>query len=133
MLIEVVSDLQGEGRHTRTKGFNSRTNFNNATPQIIGMDVREAVHDQMTHELETLNKSAKSQSVAPENAVTDPTEWDKSYHMARDEKNKVFLPDLLEKNESDPAYRVRISSSLPLNFQLNQCRIFFPVSRAIFC
>jgi hypothetical protein len=77
------------------------------------MDVWEAVHDRMTYKLGTLNESAKSQSVAPENAVTDPTEWDKSYHMARDEKNKVFLPDLLEEKESDPAYRVRISPSLP--------------------
>ena len=75
------------------------------------MDIREAVHDRMTHELETLNESAKPQSVALENAVTDPTEWDKSYHMARDEKNRIFLPDLLEQNESDPAYRVRISPS----------------------
>ena len=113
MLNEIVFDHQGESRHTRTKGFNSWTNFNNATPQIIGMDVREAVHDRMTHELEMLNESAKSRSVAPENAVTDSTEWDKSYHMARNEKNKVFLPDLLEENELDPAYHVRISPSLP--------------------
>jgi len=73
------------------------------------MDIREAVHDRMTHELETLN-SSKPQTIAPENSVIEPSELDKSYHMARDEKNKIYLPDLLEQNGTDPAYRVRISS-----------------------
>ncbi|KIM42576.1 hypothetical protein M413DRAFT_408453 [Hebeloma cylindrosporum] len=98
-----LSSKLGESQHTRTKGFNNRTNFNNATPQIIGMDVREAVHDRMTYDLEDL-KSSESQTTAPENSVIEPTELDKGYHMARDEKNKVYLPDLLEQNETDPAY-----------------------------
>jgi len=75
------------------------------------MDIREAVHDRMTHELEALI-SSKSQTITPENSIIEATELDKSYHMARDEKNKVYLPDLLEQNSTDPAYRVRISSSL---------------------
>jgi len=74
------------------------------------MDIREAVHDRMTHELETLN-SSKSQTVAPENSVIEPTKLDKSYHMARDEKNKIYLPDLLEQNGTGPAYRVSSSYS----------------------
>ncbi|KAF8955983.1 hypothetical protein BDZ97DRAFT_1672464, partial [Flammula alnicola] len=89
---------------TKLVSYNNRTNFNNATPQIIGMDVREAVHDRMTHELEMLN-SENSQTIAPEINVIEPTELDKTYHMARDEKNKIYLPDLLEQNETDPAYR----------------------------
>jgi len=79
------------------------------------MDIREAVHDRMTHELETLN-SSKSQPVSPENSVIEPTELDKSYHMAHDEKNKIYLPDLLEKNGTDPAYCIRISSSVLQGF-----------------
>lgn len=75
------------------------------------MDIREAVRDRMTHELETLN-SSKSQTTAPENSVIESTELDKSYRVARDERNKIYLPDLLEQNGTDPAYRVRISSSL---------------------
>ena len=46
----IYSD-QGESRHSRLKGQNNRTNFNNATPQTIGIDVRQSVHARMTHEL----------------------------------------------------------------------------------
>ena len=38
---------KGESRHSRLKDQNDRTNYNNATPQIIGIDIREAVHARM--------------------------------------------------------------------------------------
>jgi len=38
-LIELIYFNQGESRHSRLKGQNNRTNYNNPTPQIIAIDV----------------------------------------------------------------------------------------------
>ncbi|KAF8965639.1 hypothetical protein BDZ97DRAFT_2057933 [Flammula alnicola] len=102
-----LSTKVGESRHTRLKGHNNRTNFNNAIPQIIGMDIRETVHARMTHELEMLESHSRGGSKAFDSETDNVQleELEKSFHIARDEKNKIYLPDFVRVNQSDPAFR----------------------------
>ena len=91
------------------KGQNHRTNFNNATPQIIGIDVREAVHARMSHELEILKAyNNDNTSTNGEDDNLQLSDLNKRYHIALSERHKIFLPDLLTQNQADPAFRVII-------------------------
>jgi hypothetical protein len=101
-----IDSDQGEGRHSRLKGHNSRTNLNNATPQIIGIDVREAVHARMTYELSELDRKPEEPQVEAQEAITDLRH---GYHIAAEERpsNRVYLPDFLREHQGDPAVTVR--------------------------
>ncbi|KAF8879128.1 hypothetical protein BD779DRAFT_1162769 [Infundibulicybe gibba] len=99
-----LSTKLGESRHTRLKNYNNRTNFNNATPQIINIDVRDAVHLRMTHELEDLESSSTGEDT---DSLATPDELIGAYRISSDERprNRQFLPDLVKKNQGDPAFK----------------------------
>lgn len=66
------------------------------------MDTREQVHDRMTHELEELNRTPDS-----EPPQTTHQELMKSYRIAStDERNKVYIPELVDERRDDPAIKV---------------------------
>jgi hypothetical protein len=115
-----VSDLisQGEHRHRVLKGMNSRTNRNNAIPQIIKMDVRHAAHVRIENELKTLEQGVQAEGKTNiSNDYQDTTtesanSLDKRYHIAKDEKNSIFLGDLVDGHKHDRAFQVYHAASL---------------------
>ncbi|KAF9522279.1 hypothetical protein CPB83DRAFT_777309, partial [Crepidotus variabilis] len=109
IIFNLLICFQGETNHRVIKGRNDRSNMNNAIPQIIKMDVREAVHEQMTQELENLEKISAGTTQAGKGALpADPEpDFSTSYSISsKDESQRVFLPDLLQANSSDPAFKV---------------------------
>ncbi|KAJ7076247.1 hypothetical protein B0H15DRAFT_790815 [Mycena belliarum] len=89
----------GELQHRTVKKWNGRSNKNNAIPQIIKMDVREAAHERMQQEIAALAPLKVSR--APVKAV-DPVPLDQHHRIAADESSRVYFRDL---DMSDPAFK----------------------------
>ena len=110
--IGLIYFNQGESRHSHLKSQNNHTNYNNATPQIIGIDVRQAVHAQMTHELSELERmTERSLVVEPQEANPEVTH---GYRIAAEERpsNRENLPEFLHQHQGDAAVIVRVHSFL---------------------
>ncbi|KAJ7493379.1 hypothetical protein B0H11DRAFT_1911278 [Mycena galericulata] len=86
--------FQGELQHRVVKRWNGRSSKNNATPQIIKMDVRESAHERMQQEL------VRHEPVKP----VDPVSLDQHHRIAKDESTKVYFSDI---EFTDPAFKTR--------------------------
>jgi hypothetical protein len=99
----VVFWLQGELQHSVIKGWNDRTNQNNAVPQIINIDVREAVHERIG---EALQAASGTPAATAESGV-DQTDVAAHHYIGKDESGpKLYLTHWLREHQEDPAYKV---------------------------
>ncbi|KAJ7441110.1 hypothetical protein FB451DRAFT_1106240, partial [Mycena latifolia] len=93
----------GELQHRVVKRWNGRSNKNNAIPQIIKMDVREAAHERMEQEISRRLQASQT----PKDPVKppEPIALEQHHRIAVDESNKLYLSDWLSENSADPAFK----------------------------
>ncbi|KAH7919092.1 hypothetical protein BV22DRAFT_1185026, partial [Leucogyrophana mollusca] len=97
------STQAGELQHRVVKGWNDRTNQNNAVPQIVKIDVREAVHNRMSNAILAAETEGDSQDVTGINYID--TDLQQHHHIGEDESgSKIWLGDWLHQRREDPAY-----------------------------
>ncbi|KAH7924391.1 hypothetical protein BV22DRAFT_1195981 [Leucogyrophana mollusca] len=94
----------GELQHRVVKNWNDRTSKNNAVPQIVKIDVREAVHNRM---LSALTPSTLPAHGDVERPIRSPdcAAMKQHHRIAADESGeKLYLGDWLLQHRQDPAF-----------------------------
>ncbi|TFK68774.1 hypothetical protein BDN72DRAFT_650911 [Pluteus cervinus] len=105
--MDSYSTQTGESNHWVIKGYNERTNKNNAVPQITKISDITSIHARMRAELDTLNHSAPADEPEHSSDSEDPLSaqllgqrYNVASHHTRD---AVDLQGWLRTNSRDPA------------------------------